>query len=188
MRAQIDRLQKLTADLLDLSKLDADAMELNVQPVDLKELSRSVAGEFRQTAKGHGSSVEVRGRGQAVARADADRASQIIRILIDNAIMHTPEGTKVTVTAVRGGDAAEVVVGDDGRGIEPRSVERVFERFFTGDVAAGSGLGLAIGQELATRMGGDLDVVSQRGFTAFTLKLPLAEPAAERPRAAGAAA
>ena len=188
MRTQIERLQKLTANLLDLSKLDADAIELNVGPVNLRELAREVAGEFRPTAKGHSSSLEVRGRGQAVALADADRASQIFRILIDNAITHTPEGTKVTVTAVRGVDAAELIVGDDGRGIEPRSIERVFDRFFTGDVAGGSGLGLAIGRELAARMGGVLEVVSQRGFTAFTLKLPLAEPGAARSAPAGAAA
>ena len=84
----------------------------------------------------------------------------------------------VTVTAVRGDAAAELIVGDDGRGIEPRAVERVFDRFYTGDTASGSGLGLAIAAELATLMEGQLEVVSQRGFTAFTLTLPLAE----RPR------
>ena len=188
MRGQIDRLQKLCADLLDLSKLDADAMELSLEPVDLKELARSVAGEFRPAAKGHRSRLEVRGRGQAVAFADANRVGQIIRILIDNALTHTPEGTKVTVTAVRGDDAVELIVADEGRGIERRALERVFERFYTGDAAGGSGLGLAIGRELATRMGGTLDVVSQRGFTAFTLSLPLAAPAARRSARAGVAA
>jgi signal transduction histidine kinase len=175
MRAQIDRLQKLTADLLDLSRLDADALEVSAEPVDLKAAAKAVAGEFRPMARRHKSKLQVRGRGAAVALADADRVFQIIRILLDNALTHTSQGTDVTITAVRGDSAAELIVGDDGRGIEPRAVERVFDRFYTGDTASGSGLGLAIAAELAALMDGELEVVSQRGFTAFTLSLPLAE-------------
>ncbi|MET0557168.1 MAG: HAMP domain-containing sensor histidine kinase [Solirubrobacterales bacterium] len=178
MRGQVERLQKLTADLLDLSKLDSDAMELSRQPVDLKAVAREVTREFKASARRHNSKLQARGRGAAVALADPDRVTQIIRILLDNALTHTPEGTVVTITAVRGDDAAELIVGDDGRGIEPRAVERVFDRFYTGDTATGSGLGLAIAAELAALMEGQLEVVSQRGFTAFTLTLPLAE----RPR------
>jgi two-component system, OmpR family, sensor kinase len=178
MRGQVERLQKLTADLLDLSKLDADAMEISREPVDLKQVARDVVREFKATAKRHDSNLQVRGRGAAVALADPDRVSQIIRILLDNALTHTPEGTVVTVTAVRGDNAAELIVGDDGRGIEPRAVQRVFDRFYTGDTASGSGLGLAIAAELAALMEGQLEVVSRRGFTAFTLTLPLAD----RPR------
>jgi signal transduction histidine kinase len=175
IRGQVERLQKLTLDLLDLSKLDADAMEISPEAVDLKQLAREVAGEFRPKARGRRSKLQVRGRGQALTMADPDRVRQIIRILIDNALTHTAEGTKVTVTAVGSDAAAELIVGDDGRGIEPRAVERVFERFYTGDTAIGSGLGLAIADELADRMDGELEVVSRRGFTAFTLSLPLAE-------------
>ncbi len=188
MRAQIERLQKLTADLLDLSKLDADAMEIRREPVDLKELAREVAAEFRPAARRHRSKLAVRGRGAAVAVADADRVSQIIRILLDNALTHTAQGTVVTVTAVRGQNAAELIVGDEGRGIEPRAVQRVFDRFYTGDTASGSGLGLAIADELAALMDGQLEVVSQRGFTAFTLRLPLAERRGQSREPTGAAA
>jgi signal transduction histidine kinase len=180
MRAQIERLQKLTIDLLDLSRLDADAMEIRSSVVDLSEVAREAAGEFRPAAHGHGSKLQVRARGKAPALADPDRTRQIIRILIDNALTHTPEGTTVTVTALTSDGSAEVIVGDDGRGIEPRAQKRVFDRFYTGDTAAGSGLGLAIADELATRMDGSLEVVSRRGFTAFTLSLPAAHPAPER--------
>ena len=177
MRRQVERLQKLTLDLLDLSKLDADVIEIKLEPVDLKEVARQVAGEFRLAAKTHDSKLDVRGRGQATALADVNRVSQIIRILIDNALTHTPQGTTVTVTAVRGSQAAELIVGDDAKkGIDPRAIDRVFDRFYSGDTATGSGLGLAIANELAVRMGGRLDVVSRRGFTAFTLSLPLARP------------
>jgi len=189
MRGQVDRLQKLTLDLLDLSRLDADAMEINLERVDLTETARNVAGEFKPTAKGRDSRLEVRGRGQAEALADPDRVSQIIRILIDNALTHTPEGTKVTVTAVRGDRAAELIVGDDGKkGLDARARERVFDRFYTGNSASGSGLGLAIADELASRMGGGLEVASQRGYTAFTLSLPLAGQRSRMRRPTGAAA
>ncbi len=176
MRGQVERLQKLTIDLLDLSRLDADVMEIRHEPVDLTEIASEVANEFRPAAKHHGSEIQVRGRGQVVALADANRVSQIIRILIDNALTHTPEGTTVTVTAVRGRRNAEVIVGDDAKkGIDPRVIDRVFDRFYTGDTAIGSGLGLAIADELAARMGGRLEVASRRGHTAFTLSLPPAE-------------
>jgi two-component system OmpR family sensor kinase len=162
-------------------------MELSAEPVDLKRLARDVVAEFRPRARKHRAKLQVRGRGQALAMADPGRASQIIRILLDNALTHTTEGTAVTVTAVSGETHAELIVGDDGKGIERRALDRVFDRFYTGDAGAGSGLGLAIADELAARMGGDLEVVSRRGFTAFTLSLPLATR--ERSgRTAGAAA
>jgi signal transduction histidine kinase len=189
MRAQIERLQKLTIDLLDLSRLDADVMEIKRERVDLKEAARQVADEFRPTARAHRATLQVRGRGSVVALADLNRVSQIIRILIDNALTHTPQGTNVTVTAVRDDGAAELIVGDDAKkGIDPRALPKVFDRFYTGDAATGSGLGLAIADELATRMGGNLEVVSRRGHTAFTLSLPLVERRQRQREPAGAAA
>lgn len=172
MRGQVERLQKLTLDLLDLSKLDADAIEIEKRPTDLRKLAQDVAAEFRPRARSRRSKLQVRGRGTGLALADPGRTSQIIRILIDNALTHTSRGTTVTVTAVTTDHSAELIVGDDGRGIDKRALERVFDRFYTGDSSQGSGLGLAIADELATRMDGELSVVSQRGFTAFTLTLP----------------
>jgi two-component system, OmpR family, sensor kinase len=107
---------------------------------------------------------------------------QIIRILLDNALGHTPEGVKVTVTTTQDSRSAELIVSDEGGpGIGSRSQTRIFERFFTGDSAGGSGLGLAIAREIAERMRGRLNVVSSRGFTAFILELPLARAAPAPP-------
>jgi signal transduction histidine kinase len=188
MRSQIERLQKLTIDLLDLSRLDADEIELRPAHVDLKELAREVSSEFKPAARAHGSKLQVRGRGEAAAIADPDRVRQILRILIDNALTHTARETNVTVTAVSGDGTAELIVGDEGRGIEPRAVGRVFDRFYTGDSSSGSGLGLAIADELAAHMDGGLEVVSQRGFTAFTLSLPAAPTQNSAPSGEEAAA
>jgi signal transduction histidine kinase len=178
MRQQIDRLTKLTTDLLDLSKLDAGAMEIAARPVDLAELASEVARDFGPVAEGHGSRLEVRTPGRrALADADPDRVQQIIRILLDNALGHTPEGVKVTVTVTHNSGRAELIVSDEGGpGIDPGAQARIFERFYTVDSASGSGLGLAIARELAQRMRGRLDVVSSRGFTGFILELPAARP------------
>jgi two-component system, OmpR family, sensor kinase len=180
MREQVERLTKLTTDLLDLSKLDADAMEIAPRRVDLGGLARQVAREFGPEADAHGSRLELRTpREPALALADPDRVRQIIRILLSNALTHTPEGTKVTVSTYRTKSRAELAVSDEGPGMPKRVRERIFERFYTGDSVSGSGLGLAIGRELAQRMGGTIGVTSSKGFTAFTLDLPQApaEPA-----------
>ena len=107
-----------------------------------------------------------------IARADPDRVRQIIRILLDNALTHTPEGTKVTVTTYSENRRAELTVSDEGPGIPQRVQGRVFERFYTADSAGGSGLGLAIASELAQRMEGRITITSNKRFTAFTLDLP----------------
>jgi two-component system OmpR family sensor kinase len=174
MREQIDRLTKLTGDLLDLSKLDADALQLRAERVDLGGLAEQITAEFGPAASRHDSAIEVRADGPdpPVALADPDRVAQIIRILIDNALTHTPEGTAISVRTSRRDGAAGLVVSDAGPGIDRGARGRVFERFYTGDSVGGSGLGLAIARELAMRMNGDLDVSSRRGRTEFTLQLP----------------
>ncbi len=174
MREQIDRLTKLTVDLLDLSKLDADAIEIRRERVELADVARRVAAEFGPAAQSRGSRIEVAAEPTAAASADPDRVAQIMRILIDNALTHTPEGTAIAVgTQLRNGSVS-LVVADDGPGIDARSRERVFERFYTGDEVSGSGLGLAIARELALRMSGSLELRSRRGRTEFELRLPTA--------------
>ena len=174
MREQIARLTKLTADLLDLSKLDADVMEVSADEVDLASVARRVAEEFGPAADRHGSPLEVEVDGSATATADADRVAQIIRILLDNALTHTPEGTSISISTQRRDGAASLVVADDGPGIGAHDRNRVFDRFYTGDRVSGSGLGLAIARELAMRMNGWLAVESRSGLTRFELRLPAA--------------
>ena len=174
MRQQIERLTKLTADLLNLSQLDAGGIVMALHNVDLSELARDVAREFGPRADLRGSRLELRTPDQPVtAIADPDRVRQIIRILLDNAFTHTPEGTSVTVTIYSVNQRAVLTVSDDGTGIPQRVQKRIFERFYTADSAGGSGLGLAIARELAQRMDGRIALSSSRRFTAFTLDLPL---------------
>jgi two-component system OmpR family sensor kinase len=173
MGEQVERLQKLSVDLLDLSRLDAGSVELHTEPVDLAELTRSVAGEFRPRLTEHGTELvlDVPDEGPNAA-CDRERVAQIMRILLDNALRHTPEGTGVTVRATRYNGAAELTVADTGPGLPAGARAKVFERFFTGDAARGAGLGLAIARELAERMDGRLVLTTERGSTSFTLELP----------------
>ena len=173
MSEQVARLQKLSVDLLDLSRLDSGSVELHTEPVDLAELTRSVAGEFHPRLAEHHTELvlDVPNEGPS-ASCDRERVAQIMRILLDNALRHTPDGTDVTVSAIRYNGAAELTVADSGPGLPAGARAKVFERFYTGDAARGAGLGLAIARELAERMDGRLMLSTERGSTAFTLELP----------------
>jgi two-component system, OmpR family, sensor kinase len=174
MSEQVDRLQKLSVDLLDLSRLDAGSLQLHPEEVDLSELARSVVHEFTPAMATHETDLDVRLPEQGPeALCDPERVAQIMRILLDNALRHTPAGTQVTVTADRSNGAAGFTVADAGPGLPEGSRAKVFERFYTGDAARGAGLGLAIARELAERMDGRLRVTSESAGTAFTLELPV---------------
>jgi signal transduction histidine kinase len=173
VRAQVERLRKLSVDLLDLSKLEAGSLELRPEQVDLGELTRSVSGEFEPFLAQHDSHLELRLSARTIeVLCDPVRIAQIMRILIDNALTHTPPGTRIVVTAGRDDGHVRLAVRDDGGGIDRRAMQRIFEPFFTADDAQGSGLGLAIASELAERMAGHLSVESAPGRTVFTLELP----------------
>jgi signal transduction histidine kinase len=174
MHGQVDRLQKLAVDLLDLSRLDAGSFELERDRVDLAELARMVAGEFAPAVRRGDADVQLKTTdGGVEVTCDRERVAQIMRILMDNAIRHTPDGTHVTVSTSRRNGTAKVTVADSGPGLDGGAGIQVFDRFFTGDSQnGGAGLGLAIAKELATRMQGEIRLKSRPGRTAFTLELP----------------
>jgi two-component system, OmpR family, sensor kinase len=173
VRDQVERLRKLSVDLLDLSRLESGSLELRPEQVDLGELTRSVSGEFEPVLAQHDSHLELRlATGRIEAQCDPVRVAQIVRILIDNALVHTAPGTRILVTARRFDGHVRLAVRDDGEGIESQALGRIFEPFYTADDAQGSGLGLAIASELAEHMAGRLSVDSRPGETTFTLELP----------------
>jgi two-component system OmpR family sensor kinase len=172
VRDQVQRLGKLSVDLLDLSRLESGSLELRPEEVDLGELTRSVSGEFEPTLAQHDARLELRLPTQIEAQCDPVRVAQIVRILIDNALTHTPPGTRIVVTAGREDERVRLAVRDNGEGIDGHALPRIFEPFYTADDAQGSGLGLAIASELADRMSGRLSVDSASGATTFTLEIP----------------
>jgi two-component system, OmpR family, sensor kinase len=184
MREQVRRLTKLASDLLDLSRLDAGRMTVDREPVDLAALAEELVEEFGPAARASEHVLETTGGEGVVADADELRALQIGRILVENALLHTPKGTPVRVRASTRGASAVLEVEDEGGGIAQEQQEQLFERFYRldGTRASGSGLGLAIAKQLAELMDGALDLKSGGGRTTFTLTLPAARAPSPRSR------
>ena len=183
-RAQSRRLGRLAADLLDLSRIDAQ-VELRSEPVELGELSRAVLAEFELGTEERGIATELDDRaGPVWALGDPGSVARILRILVDNAIRMSPQGSQIRVE-LRDGVRASLSVCDNGPGVAPEEREVIFERFKRGRKTpgqAGFGLGLAIGRELAQRMGGELVLEDHAGPGAkFTLRLPVARAPDEEP-------
>jgi two-component system OmpR family sensor kinase len=174
MGEQVQRLTKLATDLLDLSRLDAGGFTVAHDEIELGELAADCAREMQALASRRGSLVVVESGEPALARGDEGRVLQVLRVLVDNAVRHTPAGSTVTLRTETTPWGASVIVSDDGPGIPAELLERVFERFFRGPGAAarGTGLGLAIARELAERMDGRLLASSGPDGTRFALELP----------------
>jgi signal transduction histidine kinase len=179
MADQVRRLTKLADDLLDLSRLDAGRLHVETQPVELASLAGAAVDEFTGVALASEHPLEFAGNGAAGARGDPQRVLQIVRILLENALVHTPPGTPVEVAVHCTDGRAEISVADGGPGISADDRAELFERFYRGvsTKASGSGLGLAIAKELAELMGGEIALESKPGRTVFSLILPAEERA-----------
>jgi signal transduction histidine kinase len=174
MREQVARLTKLATDLLDLSRLDAGRLTVEREYIDLAALADVLAEEFRAVALSSGHRLAVENGSQMRALGDEERALQIGRILVENALIHTPPGTPVRIRTEQRNGTALLTVVDEGPGIPPEHSAQVFDRFYRleGSIASGSGLGLAIARELAELMGGSVELNPGPGWTAFALVLP----------------
>ena len=185
-QGELRRLSRLATELLDLSRLDA-AVPLRCEPVELGELARAVAAEFALPARDRGVEIDVvPPAGPCWARGDPGAVARVVRILIDNAVRHSPPGAPVLVIPAYHGDHATIEVADQGPGVPPEDRKRIFERFQRGTSASqagGFGLGLAIGRELAGRMDGTLRLGEDRrtGGARFVLGLPIEMPAGSHP-------
>jgi signal transduction histidine kinase len=177
MRDQVERLNKLATALLDLSRLDAGKLDLVPQPLALAPLAESLKLEFEAAAALSEHPLSISTDAETIVEADEQRTLQIGRILLENALVHTPQSTSVSIGSAEEDGRGLLIVADSGQGIASDGRERVFERFFRleGEKSSGSGLGLAIAREWARKMDGDLTLKSEPGATKFILSLPLAK-------------
>jgi signal transduction histidine kinase len=180
VRAEIARMQRLAQDLLTLARSDAGGLELMTAPVQLADVASEVVRRTTPLARSQGVNLSLSPDGQdSTVEADPDRLQQVVLILIDNAIKHTPSGGKVEVRVRRHGQHAEVEVADTGSGIPAEHLPRIFDRFYRADKARArqhgeAGLGLAIAKMLVEAHAGDLQITSQPGVgTQATVSLPL---------------
>ena len=179
-REQVERLTKLSTDLLDLSRIDAGRLRVEQEEVVLADAARALVDELTPLAEATGHRLVLETDPEAWALADEERVLQIGRALAGNALTHTPPGTVIRNTTAQVDGRAELAVSDNGPGIPREHAERIFDRFYRieGPHASGSGLGLAIARELAEWMGGTVELASAGGRTTFTLSLPATPVAA----------
>ncbi|HTT90186.1 MAG TPA: HAMP domain-containing sensor histidine kinase [Acidimicrobiales bacterium] len=184
------RLERLVTDLLELAKLESGAFSLHCGPVDLSTVATDATRAFTPAATEQGLSMAIETPpGEVLCDADPDRLAQVVANVVENALKYAT--TRVTVrTGQFERGRPTVLVEDDGPGIPPEDLERVFERLYQSRLPAdrkvSSGLGLAIVDELVKRMGGEVRAespIGPAGGTRFVIVLEPTPRGAHGPRA-----
>lgn len=172
-----DEVRHMTAiveDLLLLARSDSGAVQLERVPVDLSDVVMDGATSMAKPASDRGVSVGV-DQAPAVITGDPARLRQLVVILVDNAIRHSPSGGHVSVRLGVSGSTAELVVEDQGPGISADALPHLFERFYRapGAPGGGTGLGLAIAAWIVDRHGGRITAENRaEGGARFRVSLP----------------
>jgi PAS domain S-box-containing protein len=163
------RMQRLVDNLLDLAKLEAGHWQPEREPVDLASVARETWSELRDrdTARSVAFEVDV-ASDAATVNADADAIGQVLTNLLDNALRYTPAGGRIVYRSRRDNGGISVSLSDNGAGIVPDHLPRIFERFYRSDPSrsrdeGGTGLGLAIVKHLVEAHGGRVSAESERG-------------------------
>lgn len=182
MKSEIKRMTRLVSDLLTLARADAGAVNIARERFDVITVAQQVIRPYRLLAAEQEVELELIGVNSLVLYADKERISQLILILLDNAIKYTPRGGKVTLDIkqrLNGSKrAARIIVKDTGIGIPQEKLELIFERFYRVDKArsreeGGTGLGLAIAKWITDAHGGMIEITSTVGQgSAFVVTLP----------------
>jgi len=177
-----ERLDRLIADLLDLSRIESRESKLDLEPVEVASVAAHVLGHFRERVERKRIRLEWVPPSGELPRVRADRRAleQVLTNLVDNAVKYCPEAAEIRVRAASDGDRVRVSVEDNGPGIEAKHLPRLFERFYRVDAGrsrelGGTGLGLSIVKHLVEAMGGAVGVESAPGKgSTFSFTLPRA--------------
>ncbi len=179
IRAHSDRMAALVEDLLELSRLESGERPPRWEPVRPAEIAEDTLASFAREAERRGTSLVHEERGAPPVLSDPERLVRVLGNLVDNALKYTPAGGHVRVVTEAGPQGGALIhVRDDGPGIAPEHLPRLFERFYRVDTArsrelGGTGLGLAIVRHLADGMGASVRVESRVGEgSTFTVSLP----------------
>lgn len=188
------RLQsQLVSDLLDVSRIVAGKLQLAMAAVDVSAVVEATTEEMRPVARRGDVALRATTAARAFVTGDAERLQQVVANLVSNAVKFTRPGGSVAVRCERRDGDVVIEVADDGEGIDPQILPRIFDRFAQADASptrrhGGLGLGLAIVKHLTEAHGGRVAALSEGvgcGST-FTVTLPASRPPEERPALAGA--
>lgn len=177
-------LQDLIHDLLESSIIDAGFLKLEPQPVMLPRLAQDVVDDMARRTHKHNLVIDF-GKEFPILDADPHRIEQVLRNLLDNAIKYSPDGGLIVVRGEVHEDEAIISVADQGIGIAPEHLNRLFEKFFRaesglGRHVVGSGLGLPIARTIVESHGGRIWAESQMGEgSTLYFTLPLEGPSSE---------
>jgi len=182
MQTEASRLASLIQDVIDLSRLQSDDPMTRAEVVDVEVLVTRAFDEVRTLAVSR--DIELIRSDEAGVEIYGDRGQLLtaLRNLLTNAIVYSPQGTRVAVSSRMNEGIAEIVVKDQGIGIPSHDLDRIFERFYRVDQArsrstGGTGLGLAIVKHVCQNHGGECIVWSEVGTgSTFTLRLPAYDP------------
>ncbi|MGF1470737.1 MAG: sensor histidine kinase [Rubrobacteraceae bacterium] len=178
---EIDRMDALLSELLLLARLDAGKLDVERETFDLAAVLVESTDRFQTRATLENIALDVSVPGKLPTRGDRERTAQILAILLDNAVRHTPEHGHITAAGFHTAGKLEATVKDTGPGIPPEHLPHVFDRFYRADPqreartreSGGTGLGLAIARDLARAQGGDLIAENAEGGGAILrLSLP----------------
>ncbi len=174
---EAERMRRMVDELLTLARFDAGQIEMAHQPVELGSLLRGCVEKLTPLAQAADVTLALDAPSSLVTVGDGDRLAQVVSNLLDNGIAHTSAGGQVIVAARSREDGElEITVTDDGEGIPPGELNRIFERFYQVDKSRqrsrGAGLGLAITKEIVEAHGGSITAESLVGLgTRFTVRL-----------------
>jgi two-component system sensor histidine kinase ChvG len=178
----VRRLDRLISDISDASRLDAELQRQDTGPVDLEKLLATVVSVANEVQRDDGVTVALAFDGtKFIVPGHDSRLGQVINNLIDNARSFSPDGGTVRVTCRQLKNDVEITVDDDGPGIRPDAMEKIFERFYTDRPHQGfgqnSGLGLSISKQIVEAHSGKLTVENRKIGDAvagarFTVTLP----------------
>ncbi len=186
MLRQLDRIRRLVSDLSELNQIESGGLVLERHDIDIFALATEVCDEFRRRTVSQPMTFDVRGA-PTLAHADSSRVQQILTNLLDNAAKHGGAKGEVLVEVTSEPPDAVLRVSDQGEGIPPEDMERIFHRFYRVDRSRsipGAGLGLAIAKHLVALHGGSIRALNQPGGGAtFEVRLPLAVSASSSARA-----
>ena len=175
------RMQELTERLLFLAKADSKRLSPKIERLSLSQLTEAAALPFTALAFEHGLSLETKPEAELYVTGDAQALTQLLAILIDNALKYARSGSEVTVRLVRQKKHALLSVHNEGEVIPQDALPHLFDRFYRVDKSraraqGGYGLGLSIARTIAHAHGGDIRAESSEEHgTCFTTTLPLSE-------------
>jgi signal transduction histidine kinase len=177
--AEVRHMTALVEDMLLLARTDSGTVQIEPVPLDLADVAAEAASSLATLGQQRGVKV-VLDPLPATVEGDPLRLRQLITILVDNAIRHSPKGSIVTVNVRPDATAAWLYVEDQGPGIKPEDLPRLWERFWRADnaPAGGTGLGLAIAKWIVDQHGGTIGAMNrEEGGARFWVRLPASAPA-----------